>query len=58
MLENILPDKLYNILAERVGFNAINEIRFRADKPIVITNGGQRFFLSEHGLSGNIKEAL
>lgn len=58
MLENILPDNIYQILAERVSFNAINEIRIRADKPIVISSGAQRFFLSEHGLTGNIKEAL
>lgn len=58
MLENILPDNIYNVIAERVSFNAINEIRIRADKPIVIAIGGQRFFLSERGLSGNLKEAI
>lgn len=58
MLENILPESIYNILAERVSFNALNEIRLRLDKPIVLALGGQRFFLSEKGLSGNIKEAI
>lgn len=58
MLENILPDNILNILEERVSFNAINEIRIRADKPIVISVGAQRFFLSERGLTGNLKEAI
>lgn len=58
MLKNILPDNVYLPLAERVGFNAINEIRLRADKPIVISEGSNRYFLSEKGLSGNIKEAI
>lgn len=58
MLKNILPENIYNIIAERISFNAINEIRIRADKPIVINVGSGRFFLSEHGLSGNLKEAI
>ena len=58
MLENILPDNIYNILSEKVSFNAINEVRIRADKPIVIAIGGQRFFLSDKGLSGSLKDAI
>ncbi len=58
MLKNILPENIYNILAEKVSFNAINELRLRADKPIVVAIGAQRFFLSEHGLGGNLDEAI
>ena len=58
MLKNILPENIYNILSERVSFNAINELRIRADKPIVVSVGSGRFFLSDHGLSGNLKEAI
>ena len=58
MLEKILPSEIYSVLAERVSFSALNEIRLRADKPIVLSIGGQRFFLGERGLTGNLKEAI
>ncbi len=58
MLKNILPENIYNIITERISFNAINEIRMRADKPIVLAIGMQRFFLSERGTTGNLKEAI
>lgn len=58
MLKKILPDNIYNILNNKVNFNSINEIRLRAGKPIVLSIGGQRVFLSERGLSGNINEAI
>ena len=58
MLDKILPKEIYNVLAERVSFNALNEIRMRADKPIVLSIGGQRFFLGEKGMTGNLKEAI
>ena len=58
MLKNILPADIYGILSSRVNFKAINEIRLRADKPIVIACGAKRFFLSENGLCGNLYEAI
>lgn len=58
MLDKILPKEIYNPLLERVSFNALNEIRIRADKPIVLSIGGQRFFLGEKGMTGNLKEAI
>ena len=58
MLEKILPDNIYNILINKVNFNSINEIRLRADKPIVLSIGGQRIFLGEYGVTGNLKEAI
>ncbi len=58
MLEKILPDELYTPLAKYVGFNAINEIRLRANKPVVLSIGSQKVFLSSHGATGNIKEAI
>lgn len=58
MLEKILPDNIYNILLNKVNFNSINEIRLRADKPIVLSIGGQRIFLGEYGVTGNLKEAI
>ena len=58
MLEKILPDEIYNVLAKRVNFKSINEIRIRADKPIVLLIGSQRTFLSHSGTTSNIKEAI
>lgn len=58
MLEKILPSNIYSILAERVSFNAVNELRFRVDKPIVVAIGARRYFLGEKGLTGSLKEAI
>lgn len=58
MLKNILPNEIYNILSTRVNFKAINEIRLRADKPIVIASGSKRYFLGENGLCGDKREAI
>ena len=58
MLEKILPENIYNILAERISFRALNELRFRADKPIVAMINGQRFFLGNNGLTANLKDAI
>ena len=58
MLEKILPSNIYTILSERVSFNSLNELRFRADKPIVVAIGAKRYFLGEKGLTGSLKEAI
>lgn len=58
MLKNILPDDIYEILKFQVNFNAINEIRLRADKPIVLSIGGKRAFLGAKGVTTNLKDAL
>ena len=58
MLKDILPDDIYEILNSKVNFKSINEIRLRADKPIVLAIGGQRVFLGVHGTTANLKEAL
>ena len=58
MLENILPQNISNIISQKVSYKALNEIRFRDGKPIVLAVGGQRFFLSDSGVSGSLKEAI
>ncbi len=58
MLEKILPNEIFDILKNRVNIKSINEIRLRADKPIVLAIGSQRIFLGERGVTGNLKEAL
>ena len=58
MLKNILPDEIYNVLDCKVNFNSINEIRIRENKPVVLSIGGQRTFLGQEGVTGNIKESI
>ncbi|MBO5022050.1 MAG: hypothetical protein J6C53_01020 [Clostridia bacterium] len=58
MLKKILPNDIYNILTTRVNINSVNEIRIRADKPIVLLIGIQRVFLGSSGITANIKEAI
>ena len=58
MLEKILSDEIYNILANKVNFNSINEIRIRAGKPIVLLIGHQRTFLGFNGTTSNLGNAI
>ena len=58
MLKKILPNDIYNIIASKVNINSVNEIRMRADKPIVLSIGAQRIFLGTNGITTNLKEAI
>lgn len=58
MLENILPENISKIINSKINYKAINEIRIRADKPIIININGQVYFLSENGLSSNLSNSL
>lgn len=58
MLEKILSDEIYNILANKVNLNSINEIRIRAGKPIVLLIGHQRTFLGFNGTTSNLGNAI
>ncbi len=58
MLEKILPDKIYKIISEKVNMKAVNEIRLRAEKPIVVNVSGKIYFLSENGVTRDIHNAL
>ena len=58
MLEGILPDNILNIISNKVNWQTVNELRLRADKPIVITIGGNKFFLGETGLVTKLNEAI
>lgn len=58
MLEKILPDKIYKIISEKVNIKAVNEIRLRAEKPIVVNVSGKVYFLSESGVTRDIHNAL
>lgn len=58
MLEKILPDKFNKILNEKVNMKAVNEIRLRADKPVIVNVCGKMYFLSENGVTSDIKNCL
>lgn len=58
MLSKILPEKIFKILDEKVNLKAVNELRFRADKPIVVCVSGKNYFLTENGVSSNLTNAL
>lgn len=58
MLEKILPTDIYDIFKNKVNLKSINEIRLRADKPIVLAIGSQKIFLGAYGVTGNLKEAV
>lgn len=58
MLEGILPENISKIMNSKVNWNSVNEIRMRADKPIVIVISGEKYFLSENGLTKRLNEAI
>lgn len=57
MLKNIVPLDIYEAL-NKVNISHLNEIRIRSNKPIVVSIGGQRFFLGYQGVTSNLKEAI
>ena len=58
MLNGILPDQIFLPIKNKVGFSSINEIRLRANKPIILSIMGQKFFLSENGRTRSLNEAI
>ncbi|MGN1201106.1 MAG: hypothetical protein ACI4R8_02440 [Candidatus Caccovivens sp.] len=58
MLEKILPDKFYKVLADKVNLKAVNEIRLRADRPVVVNVSGKNYYLSENGVTSSVTNAL
>ena len=58
MLNKILPEKIAKIIGAKVNMKYVNELRFRADKPIILSVSGKNYFLGENGLTSSLKEAL
>lgn len=58
MLQRILNDNLHYIFKEKIGYEKINEIRFRENAPIVAVVDGQAYFVSENGLTLTKKFAI
>lgn len=58
MLEGILPENICKIINQKINWLSVNEIRIRAKKPIVITIGGNKFFLGENGAESKLSQAI
>ena len=54
MLKGVLSKELEQVLESKIGYQAINELRIRENKPIVISYGMNKHFLSESGLTKDI----
>ena len=51
-------EKIHKIICEKINLKAINEIRLRMDKPIVVNVSGRQYFLSENGVTNNCDKAI
>lgn len=58
MLNKILPEKIWAVIDRKVNLKAVNEIRFRTEKPIIVCLGGKNYFLSENGATSNLSSAI
>lgn len=58
MFEKFIPEPFLSALIRNININQINEIRFRAMKPVIVYLFGQAYFLSENGITTDIKQAL
>ena len=57
MLKNLFSSELYGYF-ENLNINYINEIRLRANKPIVISVMGRNKFLCKNGLTEDVEDAV
>lgn len=58
MLESILNEQLFNIINYKISNQDLNEIRIRANKPIVVFMKGQPYYICEKGLTCNVNNAI
>lgn len=58
MLKDILPTDIYHALTSKLTEYEINEIRLRAEKPIVVISNTKHYFLSENGLCNNPNQSI
>jgi len=58
MLKGIISKDLEMVLNNFVGYKAVNEIRIRENKPIIISTGATKSYLSNEGLTKNLSKAI
>jgi stage III sporulation protein AA len=51
MLAKILPEYLNRIIADKLNYEKLYELRIRADKPIILNYGGRYIHMTPEGLS-------
>lgn len=58
MLKDVLSNELSNIINYKIAFNDLNEIRIRANKPIVVYMKGQPYYIWEKGITASLENAI
>lgn len=58
IFSEIFPYDLFKVVSEKINISQLNEIRLRINKPIVVSMGGQNYFLGKEGITNNIKSAI
>lgn len=58
MLKGILSKELETLVEQKVGYGLLNELRIRENKPIVISTGATKNFLSHEGPTKNLAKAI
>ena len=58
MLKGILSKEIESVIDRKVGYSVLNEIRIRENKPIVLSIGATKSFLSYEGLTRNLEKAI
>lgn len=57
-LKNIFPQCLYGPCFEKINISQLNELRLRANKPVVALVGANSYFVSENGITNEISNAI
>ena len=58
MLLNILPQNLKKIFSTKLPLQDVNEIRLRANVPIVISVKGKMYYMADYGMTRVLKDAI
>ncbi len=58
MLGKILPLEIFNAIDTKLNYSQLNEIRIRANQPIVVFIGGQPYFLCAQGVTTSIEKSF
>ena len=58
MLKGILSKEVEDVISHKIGYTSLNEIRIREGKPIVVSSGMTKNFLSYDGLTRNLQNAI
>lgn len=57
MLKGLLTDRLYSAIS-KIPYNNLNELRLRADNPVIVNISGENFYLNDNELSKNDSRSI